>query len=87
MLRVAVVGLGKRSQRHAIPYFLGDNTSWQLAALCANIFQQLLASNIHVLKEKPAAMTALELESFQDLARSNDVTFNTASHGVSAKNG
>jgi predicted dehydrogenase len=125
MLRVAVVGLGKRSQRYAIPYFLRDNTL-QLAAvcdsskstterfkskfadalqvpsfanvsamiasssidcayvavphyLCADIVQKLLASKIHVLREKPAAMTALELKLIQDLARSNDVTFSTAS--------
>ena len=34
MLRVAVVGLGRCSQRHAIPYFLHDNTRWQLDAVC-----------------------------------------------------
>ena len=34
MLRVAVVGLGRRSQTLAIPYFLHDNTRWQLQAVC-----------------------------------------------------
>jgi predicted dehydrogenase len=126
MLQVAVVGLGRRSQRHAVPYFTQENASWQLAAVCdssnstterfkstfpgffhvpsfadvssmisstsvdcayvavphyqsAAIVQKLLASKIHVLKEKPAAMTAVELESFQELAGSNAVTFSTAS--------
>ena len=126
MLRVAVVGLGRRSQRHAIPYFLHDNTRWQLEAVCdsssstvekfkdtfpcissiptfadvssmissksvdcayvavphyqsSTIVNQLLSSKIHVMKEKPAAMTATELKSFQELAGSNAVTFSTAS--------
>ena len=126
MLRVAVVGLGRRSQGHAIPYFLYDNTCWQLEAVCDSssstidefkdafpcsssvptfadlssmissksidcayvavphyqssaIVNQLLSSKIHVLKEKPAAMTAIELKLFQELAKSNAVTFNTAS--------
>ena len=52
----------------AVPHYQG-----------AAVLQQLLASKIHVLKEKPAAMSALELESFQKLARSNVVTFSTAS--------
>ena len=126
MLRVAVVGLGRRSQRHAIPYFLHDNTRWQLEAVCdpssltiekfkdtfpcipsvpafadvssmisskfldcayvavphyqsSTIVNQFLSSKIHVMKEKPAAMTAIELKLFQELARSNAVTFSTAS--------
>ena len=126
MLRVAVVGLGRRSQRHAIPYFLHDNTRWQLEAVCdssslttekfkdkfacissvptftdvssmissksfdcayvavphyhsSTIVNQFLSSKIHVLKEKPAAMTAKELKLFQELAKSNAVTFSTAS--------
>jgi predicted dehydrogenase len=122
MLRVAVIGLGERSQRYAIPHFLNDDIL-QLAAFCdvsksateriksnypdvpsftnvstmiaatsidcayvavphyqgREIVQQLLASRIHVLREKPAAMSALELELLQDLARSNQVTFSTAS--------
>lgn len=126
MLRVAVVGLGRRSQRHATPYFLHDNTRWHLEALCdsssltiekfrnafpcissiptfadvssmissksldcayvavphyqsSTIVKQLLSAQIHVMKEKPAAMTATELKLFQELARSNAVTFSTAS--------
>lgn len=126
MLRVAVVGLGRRSQRHAIPYFLHDNTRWQLEAVCdssslttekfkdtfprissvptftdvssmissksfdcayvavphyqsSTIVNQFLSSKIHVMKEKPAAMTAKELRLFQELAKTNAVTFSTAS--------
>ena len=126
MLRVAVVGLGRRSQHRAIPYFLHDNTRWQLEAVCdssssatekfkgkfpcitsvpsfadvssmissksldcayvaiphyqsSTTIKQLLSSKIHVMKEKPAALTAVELRLFQELARSNDVTFSTAS--------
>jgi predicted dehydrogenase len=126
LLQVAVIGLGRRSLRHAIPYFAQETTSWQLAAVCdpfksttekfkgafpafshvlsfpdvssmislaffdcayvavphyqsAAIVRELLASKINVLKEKPAAMTAVELESLQELARSNAVTLNTAS--------
>ena len=126
MLRVAVVGLGRRSQRHAIPYFLHDNTRWQLEAVCdpsslmvekfkdtfscipsvptfvdvssmissksldcayvavphhqsSTIVNQLLSSKAHVMKEKPAAMTAVELKLFQELAGLNAVTFSTAS--------
>ncbi|KAI2622466.1 DegT/DnrJ/EryC1/StrS aminotransferase family-domain-containing protein [Hypoxylon sp. NC1633] len=45
----------------------------------SDIVKKLLSSKIHVIKEKPAAMTAAELETFQDLAKSNSVTFNTAS--------
>ena len=121
-----MVGLGRRSQGHAIPYFLFDNTRWQLEAVCDSssstieefkdafpysssvptfadvssmissksincayvavphyqssaIVNQLLSSKIHVLKEKPAAMTAIELKLFQELAKSNAVTFNTTS--------
>ena len=126
MLRVAVVGLGRRSQRHAIPYFLHDNTRWHLEAVCDSsglaiekfkvafpsissvptfadvsslissksidcayvavphyqspaIVKKLLSSKLHVIREEPAAMTAIELKSSQELARLNAVTFNTAS--------
>ena len=126
MLRVAVVGLGQRSQRHAIPYFLHDHTRWQLDAVCdssssaieelkdkfpsissistftdissmissksldcayvavphyqsSTIVNQFLSAKIHVVKEKPAAMTADELKLFQELAISNAVSFSTAS--------
>ena len=126
MLRVAIVGLGRRSQHHAIPYFLHDHTRWQLEAVCDTsslaidkfidtfpslssvptftdvslmissksldcvyvavphdqssiIVSHFLSSKIHVMKEKPAAMNAKELELFQELARSNAVTFSTAS--------
>ncbi|KAJ8070695.1 hypothetical protein OCU04_001066 [Sclerotinia nivalis] len=125
MLRVAIVGLGRRSLRCAIPYILSDKTlqleavcdfsnstikrfkeefpdAFQIPSfvsvstmitsrsidcayvavphyMCADIVKKLLASKIHVLREKPAAMTALELESLQGLAKSNDVTLSTAS--------
>ena len=126
MLRIAVVGLGRRCSRHAIPYLLQNSSRWRLAALCdassstierfretfpdlghvpsfvdlhsmisaasvdcayiavphyqsASIVQQLLASKIHVLKEKPAAMNSTQLKEFQKLARSQAVVFSTAS--------
>ena len=34
MLRIAIVGLGRRSQHHAVPYFLHDDTRWQIEAVC-----------------------------------------------------
>ena len=44
----------------------------------AEIIPKLLSARIHVLKEKPAAMTPEELLLFQDLARSTMVILNTA---------
>lgn len=37
--------------------------------LCADIVPKLLASKIHVIREKPAAMTDPELKLLQGLAR------------------
>ena len=44
----------------------------------ARIIPNLLSARIHVLKEKPAAMTPQELQLYQDLARSSSVLLSTA---------
>ena len=52
----------------AVPHHLGRTVS-----------QQLLASNIHVLKEKPAAMTRSDLQALQELDISKGLCFTSAS--------
>jgi predicted dehydrogenase len=45
----------------------------------SEIVKHLAKTGIHVLKERPDAMSVPELESFQALASSNSVTLTTAS--------
>lgn len=126
--RIAVIGLGRRSLRYALPCITRQDKLWHLAAVCdpsdsaraafSNssetahlipsysqvasmisteivridcayvavphaqgyaVSQVLLEANIHVLREKPAAMSAAEVASLQAIAKTNGVTYISAS--------
>ncbi|KAK2589777.1 hypothetical protein QQS21_012548 [Conoideocrella luteorostrata] len=129
-LNIAVVGLGKRSLKRALPTIEQNNDKWNLVAVCdpdkavrqtfetchpqvptfaavsqmiewqrkqdeglsiecaylavpihaySEIIPLLLRSNIHILREKPAAKTLEEQDFLQGLAASQNVRLMTAS--------